>query len=153
MTNLLVASAIAVVVSIVAVVARRRQRHDAPTQRSFTVPVQIDRRDFDSGPDADGEWLIAVFTSSSCHVCSDVWDKVKALESRHVAVRRADYDDQRSLHERYGIDAVPTLVICDREGVVRGHFLGPVSATDLWAAVARVRDPEAGNDPDTCQHH
>lgn len=153
MTNLLVASSIAVVVGFVAVVARRRQRHDAPTQRSFTVPAQIDPRDFVSGPDEASEWLIAVFTSSTCHVCSDVWDKAKALESRHVIVRRAEYDDQRSLHERYGIDAVPTLVICDREGVVQEHFLGPVSATDLWAAVARVRDPDAGGDPGTCQRH
>lgn len=150
MTNFVVAMSIAVVVSVVAVVARRSQRHDAPTQRSFAVPAQLDRGDFVSGLAAESEWLIVVFTSSSCHVCGDVWHKVGALESRHVVVRRADYDDQRFLHERYGIDAVPTLVICDGEGVVRQHFLGPVSATDLWAAMARVRDPAA--DPGSCQH-
>jgi hypothetical protein len=30
--------------------------------------------------------------------------------------------------------------MADDRGVVRAAFLGPVSATDLWAALARVRD-------------
>lgn len=153
MTDVVVALSIAVVVIAVALVARRRRRDDAPTQRTFTVPAQIDRRDFDSGPDETGEWLVVVFTSSSCHVCADVWDKAQALESRHVAVRRVDYDALRNLHERYGIDAVPTLVICDRSGAVVRHFLGPVSATDLWAAVAQVRDPDVAGNTGDCQHH
>ncbi|MGA0879177.1 MAG: TlpA family protein disulfide reductase [Ilumatobacteraceae bacterium] len=152
MTNLVVALSIAAVVIAVAMVTRRGRKHDAPTQRTFTVPTQIDRRDFVSGPDEISEWLVVVFTSSSCHVCADVWDKARALESRHVAVRRADYAEQRNMHERYAVDAVPTLLVCDRDGVVVRHFLGPVSATDLWAAVAQVRDPGVAGDPGDCQH-
>ena len=30
--------------------------------------------------------------------------------------------------------------IADAAGVVRQHFFGPVTATDLWAAVATARD-------------
>ena len=52
------------------------------------------------------------------------------------------------LHERYGIDAVPTTVVCDAQGGVVRSFLGPVSATHLWAAVAEVRDP--GSIPPGC---
>ena len=37
------------------------------------------------------------------------------------------------------IDAVPALVVVDRLGVVRRSFIGPVSATHLWAALAEVR--------------
>jgi len=136
-TNLIVGLAIAVVVGVVAIVARRRQVSDAPTQRTFTVPSQIDRADFGAPSE---EWLVVVFTSSTCPVCADVSAKVLALTSRHVAVRIADYSNDRAIHERYSIDAVPAVVIADTSGVVRHHFLGPVTATDLWAAVASVRD-------------
>ena len=44
------------------------------------------------------------------------------------------------IHERYRIDAVPLVVIADERGVVRTSFLGPVTATDLWAGVAAARD-------------
>ena len=39
-------------------------------------------------------------------------------------------------------DAVPTIVVADEQGVVRASFVGPPSATDLWAAVAKARDPD-----------
>jgi hypothetical protein len=48
---------------------------------------------------------------------------------------------EAEIHRRYGIDAVPLVLIVDAEGVVRRDFLGPVTATDLWAAVAEVRNP------------
>jgi hypothetical protein len=44
------------------------------------------------------------------------------------------------MHKKYAIDAVPTLLIADSQGVVQKGFLGPASATDIWAALARVRD-------------
>jgi len=34
---------------------------------------------------------------------------------------------------------VPIVVIADLDGVVRKSFVGPMSATDLWAAVAEAR--------------
>ena len=157
MSNVVIAVSIVVVVGLVALAARRRQMSDAPTQKVFSVPSQIDRADFDSSETIKGhpEWLIVVFTSSSCHVCADVWDKVQVMATNQVGVFKADFESDRALHERYGIDAVPTLIICDGAGVVQGHFLGPVSATDLWAAVATVRDPSTQPDGSegNCQHH
>jgi len=156
-SNVVIAVSIVVVVGLVALAARRRQMSDAPTQKVFSVPSQIDRADFDSSETIKGhpEWLIVVFTSSSCHVCADVWDKVQVMATNQVGVFKADFESDRALHERYGIDAVPTLIICDGAGVVQGHFLGPVSATDLWAAVATVRDPSTQPDGSegNCQHH
>jgi len=35
---------------------------------------------------------------------------------------------------------VPSVIVADRDGVVRASFVGPVTAADLWAAVAEVRD-------------
>jgi hypothetical protein len=57
-----------------------------------------------------------------------------------VAVADVELADEPELHRRYGIDAVPLLVLADAEGVVRASFVGPPSATDLWAAVADIRD-------------
>ena len=139
MINLLIAVGVVVVVGAVALVARRRQVTDVPTQVSWTVPQQLDPADL---PRDAENWLVVVFTSATCHVCADVARKARVLESRDVLVAEIEYAARRDLHVKYGIDAVPTLLIADRDGVVRRHFLGPVSATDLWAAVARVRDPD-----------
>ena len=41
---------------------------------------------------------------------------------------------------------MPTTLIVDTDGVVRAVFLGPTTATDLWAALAELREP--GSVPD-----
>lgn len=138
MTSLLAAVVVTAVVVVVALVLRRRQRAEAPTQPSWQVPSQLDRADFER-PEAP--WLVAVFTSSTCHVCADVARKAQVLESAEVAVHDVEFTARRDLHRRYRIDAVPTLVIADADGVVRASFLGPVTATDLWCAMAEVREP------------
>lgn len=148
MTRLLIALVIVVVAVAIASVARRRRTPDAPTQRRYNVPEQVDRADFDR-PDAP--WLVAVFTSDTCDKCKEVASKATVLSSDDVVVQNVDFVDRRDIHDRYRIDAVPTLVIVDHEGVTRQSFLGPMTATDLWAAMAEVRDP--GSTPDACGDH
>ena len=136
MERLAVALAIVAVAVVVALVVRRR-RPDAPTQPPGTVPAQLDRADF---PRPEAPWLVAVFTSATCHTCADVAAKVAVLASADVAVTEVEYGAARPLHARYRVDSVPMLVIADAAGVVRRSFLGPVTATDLWAAVAAARE-------------
>jgi hypothetical protein len=62
-----------------------------------------------------------------------------------------EYASERELHERYAIDSVPLVVVADHEGVTRAAFLGPTSATDLWAAVAELRQPGSTPEPDLGQ--
>lgn len=138
MDRLIVALVIVVVVVVVALVARRRRVIDAPTQRRFSAPEQLDRNDF-ARPEAP--WLVAVFSSATCDVCAQVTAKAAVLECDDVAVAEVEYSANRSLHERYSIDAVPTVVIADARGVAAATFLGPMTATDLWAAVAEAREP------------
>jgi hypothetical protein len=114
-----------------------RRLRDAPTQSAFAVPTQLDRTDF---VQPTAPWLVAVFTSATCNTCADIETKARALESQSVAVHVAEFGSQRALHERYHIDAVPTLLIANSDGVVRQSFVGAVTATDLWAALARVRE-------------
>lgn len=129
---------------VVAVVLDRRQKRDAPTQPRWSVPGQLDRADF-ARPDAP--WLLAVFTSATCDSCRGTVDKARVLDCDDVAVVEVEVGTRKDLHDRYGIDAVPLLVVADAEGVVRASFVGPPTATDLWAAVAEVRDPGSSPEP------
>jgi hypothetical protein len=147
-TRLLIALVIVAVAAAIAYVVQRRRVPDAPTQRRYSVPAQLDRADF-VRPDAP--WLVAVFTSDTCDKCADVAHKAAVLESSEVAVANIEFTTHREIHARYEIDAVPTLVIVDRDGVTRRSFLGPMTATDLWAAVAEAREP--GSTPGSCDHH
>lgn len=148
MTNVIIVVGVVVVAACAAFVGRRRTP-EAPTQPRMQVPTQIDRSDF---AESDKPWLVAVFSSASCHTCADVVAKAKALATSEVAVHDVEYGTAKDLHRRYDIDAVPTVVIADADGVVQASFLGPVTATDLWAAVAECREP--GSRPNAhCQDH
>ena len=140
-----VVSAIAVAVAMLA----RRRRPEAPTQRHWSVPQQLDRADF-ARPEAP--WLVAAFTSSTCNTCADIIAKIEPLRSNAVSVDVIDYTEKKQTHTRYVIDAVPTVVIADAEGVVRASFVGPVTATDLWAAVAEAREPGSTPPPEAHTH-
>lgn len=144
MGNVVIALAIVVAAVAVAAVVRRRPP-DGPTQPRGHVPAQLDRADF---PRPEAPWLVAVFSSATCRSCADVGAKAAVLASDGVAVADVEYSTRRDLHERYAIDSVPLVVIADAAGVVHRHFLGPVTATDLWAAVAWAR--EGRDDGDGC---
>jgi hypothetical protein len=126
---------VALAVAVAAVVDRRRT--DAPTQSTWTVPAQLDRSEF-SRPDAP--WLVVVFSSATCDSCRDTLARATELEGGEVAVEDVEVGASPDRHRRYGIDAVPVVVVADAEGVVRASFVGPPGATDLWSVLATARD-------------
>lgn len=136
MARLLLAVALAAAVALVAAWLQRRRPGAAPVVDRHHVPTAMDRADF-ARPDAD--WLVVVFTSATCGTCAATWDAARPLESPAVATQEIEVNAAAALHERYGIDAVPTTVICGPDGGVVRSFLGPVTATHLWAAVAEAR--------------
>ena len=149
---------VVVVVVLVLVVAAglaawllaRRTSPEPERGPRWSVPTLVNRSSFDR-PDAP--WLVVVFSSSTCLACQGVWEKVTALESDQVAVERVDAIEHKDVHDRYGIDAVPMTLVVDAAGQVRRDFVGPVTATDLWAAVAELREPGSvppGCDGDIC---
>jgi hypothetical protein len=130
--------AVAVIVAILA--ERRRKETRAPIRDTYPVPRQLFRPDF---PAPDSPWLVALFSSRTCDSCASMRDKVMVLGSSEVAVCDIEYSEARELHERYEISGVPMVLIADAEGVVRHSFVGPATATDLWAAVAEIRSDES----------
>ena len=116
----------------------QRRRPNAPVRTGWSVPQQLDRRDFDR-PDAP--WLVTVFTSATCDTCGSVVEVARPLESQAVAFQEVEAGERRDLHDRYAVDAVPMVLLVDGVGVVRDHHLGPVSATHLWGSLAELRQP------------
>lgn len=144
MQRLVLAVALAALAAAVAALIRRKMASDAPTQVAYLAPTQLDRADF-ARPDAP--WLVALFTSADCSSCALVRAKAAVLASQDVVVDDAEVGARPALHRRYRVEAVPITVIADADGVVRASFVGPVSATDLWAAVAEVREPGSSPEP------
>lgn len=142
---LLVIALAAAAIAVAALVQRRRPDPPTAAMREYSAPSQLDRADFDH-PEAP--WLVVVFSSATCGTCAAVGDAARPLASDEVAVQLAEVGDRAELHERYRIEAVPITVIADAEGVVVRSFMGPVSATHLWAAVAEAREP--GSTPPGC---
>lgn len=146
MERLLLALALgAVAVGFALWIQRRHSPEITDSVGEFKAPEKLDRADFQR-PDAP--WLVAVFTSASCSTCADVWLKAKALASPQVQVQQVEQTAEPQLHRRYDIRAVPIVAIADSAGRVRASFLGPVSATHLWAGLAELRDP--GSAPSDC---
>jgi hypothetical protein len=141
--RLVIAVVVVAVAALVAVVLERR-RPEPPTQGRWSAPTQLDRSDFDR-PDAP--WLVVVFSSATCSTCAQALAKAQALASDEVAVQEAEVKARPDLHRRYSIDAVPITVVADAEGVVRRSFVGPATATDLWAGVAEVRGDGQSSPP------
>jgi len=148
MERLLLALAIVALAGLLSSFVRSRRKADPPTQSRRELPAQLDRNDF-----VGDRWLVAVFTSDSCNACADVVRKAEVMRSSEVAVATVAFQTHQDLHERYEIDAVPCLVIADPDGVVHAGFLGPVTATDLWAAVANAREPGSIDRTGGCESH
>jgi hypothetical protein len=126
------AVAIALAVAALAMVLQKR-RPEAPSQRRWAVPDQLDRADFER-PGAP--WLVAVFSSATCASCAAALERAQAVASADVVVEDVEFTARRDLHERYNIETVPMLVVADRQGVVRAHFIGTPAEGEVEQAIA-----------------
>lgn len=135
---------VAAAIGLSAVLSRRRTQTPV-SSGAHQAPVQLNRDDFEG---ADREWLVAIFTSATCNSCAETVARASILAGDAVAVVEIEVTAQPKLHTRYEIDAVPIVVIANSGGVVEKSFIGPVSATHLWGAVAELREP--GSVPADC---
>lgn len=125
-----------VVIGLLLGVARKNKAQTQVT--SFDLPTQIDIEDFTN---SNALVHVCMFSSEHCDGCETVWAKAEVLKSDKVEVVKISYQDEhgRKLHDKYQIEAVPSVLVCDENGKTLKAFLGNVTATDLWAAVAQAR--------------
>lgn len=140
----LVIASVLLIVAVAVAAAVRRGRPQPPTQARWTLPAQLDRADFGH---PDRPWLAVVFTSATCESCARATAKAEVLASPEVAYQEVSYQERRDLHAKYGVDVVPAILFADEDGVVRASFVGVPTATDLWAALAEVREPGSSPEP------
>ncbi len=133
---LLVLGGVAIAGTVAALMSRGRNA--APAGNTHTIPRQLNRHDFDG---ATRPWLVAVFTAATCDTCAGVMERARHLASSQVSVQELEHGAEAALHQRYGVDSVPMVLIADDTGAVQRAFLGPVTATDLWASLAELREP------------
>jgi len=141
----LIIAAVLVLAAIAVAWRLRAKAEPDPVRAAGDVPRQLHRGEF---PHPDAPWLVVLFSSASCESCAVMGSKVSVLASPEVAVCEVEYGAERAVHERYAIDSVPLVVVADHDGVTRAAFLGPTSATDLWAAVAELRRPGSTPEPE-----
>lgn len=120
MTTLFIVVAI-VVVAVAAAAVVNRRRPDVPTSPHFGVPQQLDRGDF-AAPQT--QWLLVLFSSQTCLACEDARAVLESIDTPLLHLQELDAREDQALHHRYGIDAVPTVVLADDEGVVRWSYIG-----------------------------
>jgi hypothetical protein len=133
--RVVIAAGLVVIAAAIAAVLNRR-RPQPPTQERVAVPAQLDREDF---PESDKPWLLVVWTSQTCESCARATAKAKLLEGPAVGYVEVPWQERRDLHERYGVEDVPLLVLADQEGVVQVSFVGTPEFADLAGAVAAAR--------------
>lgn len=142
--RLVVAAVLVVVVGLVAWIARRRARPAPPPRTAYPVPRQLDRADF---PEPTAPVLIAYFWSRTCDSCAGLGPRLAALAAPGTAIAALEATDDRALHRRYDVQAIPMILVADAEGVVRRAFVGAPSGPDLFAAVSAVRSPGSVPEP------
>lgn len=145
MTSRLILAGVLVVAALGVAGLMQRRRPAPPPRDVYPVPRQLDRADF---PRPDAPWLVALFSSKTCDGCAGLAEKVTVLESADVAVCDIDFEADRDLHRRYEISGIPMTLVAGPDGVVHAAFVGAVTATDLWAAVAECRHPGASPEPE-----
>jgi len=138
---LLVIGSIAIAAMVSMILGRHRIA--GPTPNAHHIPDQLSLGDF---PEADGNWLVVVFSSAKCETCSGVVDTITKLARPEVSTREITVERHADLHSRYRIDGVPTTVIADPTGLVHRSFLGPVNQQALSRALDdAMREPDSGD--------
>ncbi len=132
--QIVVAMALVAAALVVAGLVERR-RGDPPTQpRDWPVPAQLDPADVDSPTPI----TLVLFSSATCATCAQVRAGALAATGPDVGFVEAEHGSRRDLHGRYGIEAVPTLLVVDADGVVRASRLGPLTPDDVRDALAEA---------------
>tara|TARA_B100000131_G_C17938033_1_gene541158 strand:+ start:429 stop:836 length:408 start_codon:yes stop_codon:yes gene_type:complete len=118
--NLFLALLLAAFATVVAYLINNR-RTDSPSVPRSSLPIQIDRCDFEI---PEKKWLLVFFSSESCASCKKVRELLSDLQTGLIHIQEVNFPEGKTLHNRYGIESVPIVLIADSEGVVIWSYAG-----------------------------
>ena len=127
LTEILMVLLLGVFAALVAYFVNRRGT-DSPSVPKNSLPIQIDRKDFNEPTTSQ---LLVLFSSETCDSCETARELLQNYSLDSVCVQEVQFPQQRDIHERYGIDSVPIILVADVDGVVLWSYAG-VPADDLF---------------------
>ena len=68
----------------------------------------------------------------------EVLGTVKDFLRKHTYEMTVLMDGKRQVHRQYGVSSIPTMLIIDKQGVIREHFIGSRSEAKLRQAIQAV---------------
>ena len=134
MSRLIVLIVLSCGASIVALLLRKLNYRNFVTS-GWSIPGHLSREDFNF---LNEPWLVVIFSSESCETCKPVVTEGMKLASLGVAIQEVTAETNKSLHEKYDIDAVPMLLLVDKFGVVRSSYLGPSDFDEVKKSIETV---------------
>ena len=134
MSRLIVLIVLSCGASIVALLLRKLNYRNFVTS-GWAIPGHLSREDFNF---LNEPWLVVIFSSESCETCKPVVTEGMKLTSLGVAIQEVTAETNKSLHEKYDIDAVPMLLLVDKFGVVRSSHLGPTNSDQVKKSIETV---------------
>src|SRR5260370_38489091 len=60
---------------------------------------------------------------------------VKSFLKKHEYTLTTLMDSKKSLHRMYGARSIPTVIVIDRSGTIKAHYIGTRSEEELLAAL------------------
>ena len=105
---------------IVAYIANNR-RTDSPSVPKSSLPIQVDRNDFNM---PGMKWLLVLFSSESCSSCIQVREILSEIPLNSIHIQEVSFPQEKNLHTRYAINSVPIVLIANLEGVVIWSYAG-----------------------------
>ena len=104
----------------VAYIANNR-RTDSPSVPKSSLPIQVDRNDFEM---PGMKWLLVFFSSESCSSCIQVREILSDIPLNSIHIQEVSFPQEKNLHTRYAINSVPIVLIANLEGVVIWSYAG-----------------------------
>ncbi|HJM29002.1 MAG: thioredoxin family protein [Acidimicrobiales bacterium] len=112
-----------------------RRSPDSPTVPRFVLPFQLDRSDFER---PDSEWLLVLFSSETCDSCVTVLDQISSFAIPVLHIQNVEFPSNESLHNKYSVRSVPSLLLVDPKGVVEWSFAGIPPKGALFEALEHL---------------
>ena len=98
---------------------------------------------------SSGEPVLLDFHASWCGPCQTMRPEIAKLAQKKYPIRSIDIDRSPEVAERYGVKAVPTFIVADRQGRELARTKGVIPAAELASlynnAKLKAEDSEGGS--------